>query len=132
MHTSTESRNPHRSLLGAPRRRNSVLAALEQFRRINPDVSLGHVLVFLYVCENELLSVTEIAIACGFNAPTASRTTRGMFARTQPGALSPYMGLLEFAPDRIVGNAKAVRLTEGGRALRARLDSLIEDAVTIT
>lgn len=132
MLTSTEFRNPHRNVLATPRRRNTVLAALEQFRKVSPDVSLGHILVFLYVCENELLSVTEIAIACGFNTPTASRTTRGMFGRNQPGALPPYMGLLEFAPDRSVGNAKAVRLTEGGRALRARLDSLIEAAVTIT
>ena len=47
------------------RRRDTVLAGLEEFRRIDPGITVTGIVTFLYVCENEGISMTELASVAG-------------------------------------------------------------------
>ena len=131
MPTKTEGPVPFYGRLGKSRRRNSILAGIESLRRLDPGISLTQCVTFLYICENENLSVTEIAIATGLHTPTASRCARSLFDISHPGGLPPYLGLVEFSPTRSSGNVKPVRLTTKGRILRDELDAIIRSASPI-
>ena len=64
------------------RRRDSLLACLELFRRNTPDLWVNNILTFLYVCENEGLNIKELAQLARLSEPTASRSIRGQIARS--------------------------------------------------
>lgn len=114
------------------RRRNTVLAAFELFRKQTPDLWINNVLTFLYVCENEGASVTEIAQVSRLLEATASRCIRSFAAPGSPGALKPALGLVELVEDPADGRGRLVYLTAKGRALAEQIDGLILDAVTIS
>lgn len=113
------------------RRRNTVLAAFELFRKMTPDLWINNVLTFLYVCENEGASVSEIAQVSRLLEATASRCIRSFSAPGAPGALKPALGLVELVEDPRDGRGRLVYLTPKGRALAAQIDALIGDAVPI-
>jgi DNA-binding MarR family transcriptional regulator len=113
------------------RRRNSILGALETLRTVDPGITLNNLLVFLYVAENEGLNVSELAIVCGLNKPTASRAARAMASRGEAGALPPYLGLVRLGREGPAKNSRTLRLTAAGEVLCARLEQLIVDAVPI-
>ena len=114
------------------RRRNTVLAAFELFRKLTPDLWVNNILTFLYVCENEGASVTEIAQVSRLLEATASRCIRSFAAPDAPGALKPALGLLELVEDPSDGRGRLVYLTAKGRALAEQIDGLILDSVTIS
>ncbi len=116
----------------APRRRNTVLATFELFRKQTPDLWVNNILTFLYVCENEGASVSEIAQVSRLLEATASRCIRSFAAPGTPGVFKPALGLLELVEDPADGRGRLVYLTPKGRALAAQIDGLIRDAVTIS
>ena len=116
---------------GFARRRDTILAALETFRGIDPCLTVNNIVVFLYVAENEGLSVTELAAAAALNGPTASRSARSLASRGERWALPPYVGLLKLSNEGPAKNARTLRLTRAGQDLRDKLDRHILDAVQI-
>lgn len=111
-----------------PRRRNAVLDALERFRRVEPRVSLTHIVAFLYICENEGLNVAELAQVFGTTRATASRTARALGEAADPDSLPPRLGLVCGAGDPRDQRGKLLRLTDLGRRMRDDLDLVIRQA----
>lgn len=114
--------------MSGTRRRNTVLEVLEVFRSLDGTGRISTVLAFLYVCENEGLSVSELALACGFNKATASRSIRSLASKGTRGALPPALGLVSLTQE---GRIRSLRLTPQGQALRDRIDAVIARAVPI-
>ncbi len=114
------------------RRRDSLLAGLELFRAASPaPLGLTHFLTFLYVCENEGLSITELAAIAGLSTATASRSIRGLAPKGALSSLPPYAGLVEVLSFGPQANSKTLVLSEQGRELRADLDDIIRRSVPI-
>ena len=114
-----------------PRRRNSLLQALEQFRALDPGLVLTDLVVFLYVCENEGLNVKELAGVSRLTEATTSRRARALGEADAPGAMAPAVGLVE-AMQGDDGRARLIYLTEKGRRMRDQLQGLITAADPIT
>ena len=113
----------------APRRRDTVLAALEAFRGLHAQVCVTQIVAFLYICENEGINLKELAFVCGATDATASRTARGLSHPDAPGSLSPALGLVELRENPEDGRGRLLYLTDKGRAMRERIDQLIAQAV---
>ena len=108
-----------------PRRRDSVLEALEILRGAEPAISLTHTLAFLYICENEGLNVSELAAVSRVTIATASRTARALTARSAPDSLKPAPGWIESRLNPTDAKSRILFLTPAGRALRERIDLVI-------
>jgi hypothetical protein len=111
------------------RHRNALLEALELFRDIYPGVTIGNMIAFLYVCENEGLTILDLAQVTGFYLATASRTIRAFLEPKAEGVLSPELGLIRIAPSP---RGKAIHLTDAGRRLCMELQAIIAEARPIT
>jgi DNA-binding MarR family transcriptional regulator len=110
-----------------PRRRDSLLEALETLRAAEPAVSLTHTLALLYICENEGLNVSELAAVCRMTIATASRTARALTAPNAPDSLRPSAGWVESRPNPSDSKGRVLFLTEAGRRLRDQLDLIIRE-----
>lgn len=114
------------------RRRNSCLQALEAARAFSNAMTLGDIIAFLYVAENEGLNLKELAYTCGFTDSTASRTARSLAAPGSRDALPPAFGLLEVRLNDADRRGRTLHLTESGKRLRDQLDDAIMSAVLIS
>lgn len=115
----------------AIRRRDTILAGLEAFRGVDPGITVTGIVTFLYVCENEGISMTELASIAGLRTATASRAVRALGVPGARGSLPPALGLVDvrnFGPHL---NSKTLFLTDSGQALKERLNGLIRSAVPI-
>ncbi len=110
------------------RRRDTILEALELLREHEPAIGLTQILAFLYVCENEGLSVQELAFACGFTEATASRAIRSLAEPGAPGALPPRTGWIQTSPNPQDGRGRMIGLTAEGRRMVRLLDEVISAA----
>jgi hypothetical protein len=108
-----------------------VLSALEQFRALHPGANLTQILAYLYVAENEGLSVTELSYALATTVATASRTVRGLYGPDHPEAVAPAIGLLEPRLNPAIPHARLLYLTREGDKLRHRIDGLVSAGVRI-
>jgi DNA-binding MarR family transcriptional regulator len=110
------------------RQRNSILETLELFRDLHPGITLGNMIAFMYTCENEGLTILDLAQVSGFYLATASRTIRAFSAPDAEGAMSPALGLIEVTQ---TPRGKTIHLTEAGRKLRAQIEEIIAEAAPI-
>lgn len=113
------------------RRRDTILAGLERFRQIDPNITVTNIVTFLYVCENEGISMTELAMVAQLGTATASRAVRSLGVEGDAGSLPPYLGLVEILAQGPKRNSKTLRLSPAGRELKDRLNQLIAAAVSI-
>lgn len=113
------------------RRRNTILAALELFRGLGIPRGFNAMLTFLYVCENEGLTVTELAQVTRMSVASAARLTR-IVAGSDPLEPAPAEAvLLELRPSTKDKRVSNVHLTERGREVRNQLERIIRDAAPI-
>ena len=110
------------------RQRNAILEALEMFRDLHPGMTLGNMIAFMYTCENEGLTILDLAQVSGFYLATASRTIRAFSAPEADGAMSPALGLIEITQ---TPRGKTIHLTDAGRKLRAQLEDIIAESAPI-
>ena len=110
------------------RQRNAILEALEMFRDLHPGMTLGNMIAFMYTCENEGLTILDLAQVSGFYLATASRTIRAFSAPDADGAMSPALGLIEITQ---TPRGKTIHLTDAGRKLRAQLEDIIAESAPI-
>ena len=88
-------------------------------------------ILFLYVCENEGLTVSELAEIGGVPVAGAARltkTSRGPRARRAPGCLEAILFEVRGGADK---RLKFVHLSPRGRELRDQRDALIARAAPI-
>jgi DNA-binding MarR family transcriptional regulator len=113
------------------RPRDSLLEALSYFKEIAPGVTVNEIITFLYTCENEGLSVQELAYVARMTEPTASRSIRSFGPPGTDWARAPALGLVEAFLNPNDGRSRIIHLTEEGRAVRSRLDAVIRQAIAI-
>ena len=113
------------------RPRDSLLEAILALKAQDARISVNEIVAFLYVCENEGLSVQELAFVAGLTQSTASRSLRSLGRQGSDWAHPPAIGLVEAFLNPTDGRSHVVHLTDKGRALRDRLDELIRRAVPI-
>ena len=113
------------------RTRNAVLQALLAFKELDPRVSVNEAVAFLYVCENEGLTVQQLANVAQFTQSTASRSLRALGPEGSDWSQVPALGVVEAFINPRDGRSHVVCLSERGRALRERLDSIIRQAAPI-
>lgn len=112
------------------RKRNACLASMERMRGWRVDVSLNEMLTFLYLCENEGITVRELAVLTKLNESTASRTVARLAG--DRGELGPGgAALIEPKAREEDRRGLALMLSDAGRALRSDLDALIAQAAPI-
>jgi DNA-binding MarR family transcriptional regulator len=114
------------------RTRNAVLQALHLFKSLDARVSVNEAIAFLYVAENDGLTVQEVACLAGFTQSTASRSLRALGRPDSEWSQAPALGLLEAYLNPDDGRSHLIQLTDRGREVRDRLDALIRQAVTIS
>jgi DNA-binding MarR family transcriptional regulator len=109
------------------RRRSACLAALERMRTWRKDIPLNDVVAFLYVCENEGVTLRELAAMTRLDQSTASRAIARLASRRDPasGATMPLVHACERDDD---GRAWALLLTDTGASLRNDIDAIIARA----
>ncbi len=113
-----------------PRRRNSLLQALEYFRTIDAEIVVNDILVFLYICENEGLNISELARLARLTEATASRRARALAGPDIPFPVAPSMGLVEMFQGSD-GRQRLIYLTDRGREARDRVETLIAAAIPL-
>ena len=113
------------------RPRDTLLDAILALKARDPRISVNEIVAFLYVCENEGLSVQELAFVGGLTQSTASRSLRSLGRPDSPWSQAPALGLVEAYLNPTDGRSHVVHLTEEGRALRDQLDDMIRRATPI-
>jgi len=107
--------------------RSTPLEVLELFRTWDPEVSLKAACAFLYVAENEGLSISELAYLLRTSASTATRVV-AQLASPSPEEPEP---LLEVRPWPGDGRVRTVHLGARGRELLEQVNSSIREAQPI-
>jgi DNA-binding MarR family transcriptional regulator len=114
------------------RPRDSLLEAILALKALDPRISVNEIVAFLYTCENEGLSVQELAFVAGLTQSTASRSLRSLGRRGSDWAQPPALGLVDAFLNPNDGRSHVIHLTDQGRALRDRLDQMIRRATPIS
>lgn len=113
------------------RPRDALLEAILVLKALDPRISVNEMLAFLYVCENEGLSVQELAYVAQLTQSTASRSLRSLGRPGVEWSQPPALGLVDAFLNPKDGRSHVVHLTEEGRAIRDRLDEIIRRATPI-
>ncbi|HWE44792.1 MAG TPA: hypothetical protein VG407_02100 [Caulobacteraceae bacterium] len=116
---------------GPRRERDSLLAALELFRGVEVPRSLTTLILFLYVCENEGLNVSELALAGGVQVAGAARLVKTLAGLVPEEPVPPAAVLFELKSTSADKRLRFVHLSPRGRALRDELDGMIARAIPI-
>ena len=101
------------------------------FRALDARISVNEIVAFLYICENEGLSVQELAFVAGMAQSTASRNLRGLGRAESSWSKPPALGLVEPYIHPSDGRSHLLHLSEDGASLRDRLDEIIRAGVLI-
>lgn len=112
------------------RSRNTILAALETFRRLEGPRPLHLFILFLYICENEGLTVTELAELAQSSVASTARLVKVMAGEAPDPR--PELHLVEYRSERSDARVKLLYLSNAGRTLMRRLDEIIRRPVLIT
>lgn len=113
------------------RARNAVLQAIHLFKGLDARVSVNEVIAFLYVCENEGLTVQDLADLAGLTQSTASRSLRALGPEGSEWSQAPALGLVEAFLNPSDARSHVIHLTDRGHDLRRRLDAVIRQATPI-
>lgn len=114
------------------RPRDTLLEALLALKALEPRISVNEIVAFLYTCENEGLSVQELAYVAKLTQSTASRSLRALGQPGSDWAHPPALGWVDAFLNPNDGRSHVIHLSERGRELRDRLDTIIKRAVTIS
>ena len=113
------------------RPRDSLLEAVLALKALDARISVNEIVAFLYTCENEGLSVQELAYVAGLTQSTASRSLRALGRAGSDWAQPPALGLVDAFLNPHDSRSHVIHLTDLGRELRERLDEVIRRATPI-
>jgi DNA-binding MarR family transcriptional regulator len=114
------------------RDRSSLLETMELFRRVCGQRRFSSLILFLYACENEGLTFTELASLAEIHLSTSSRLIKALAGESSgafPGLSAPLFTFETSLSDR---RLKLIYLSDEGRALRDELERLISQARPIS
>ncbi|MDE1145336.1 MAG: hypothetical protein PW843_01800 [Azospirillaceae bacterium] len=112
---------------GRHRQRSAPLAALEAMRSVDEQFSLLEACGFLYICENEGISLRELGMLLRAQPHTVSR----IVARLSTGFGNRASDLVEARTLHHDNRVRTLHLTERGRTLCRTLNTIIVQAVPI-
>lgn len=104
---------------------SALLASIETIRLKNRDIGLMGVIVFLYICENEGMSVKELAYHCGASDASISRSIQALRLPTSRSGKASHNGLVHVFQNPDDGRRHLVFLTEHGQRLRDEIGALL-------
>ena len=107
------------------RRRDGILEVLRVFRMLSARISVNEIMAVLYTCENEGLSVQELAFVAELSQSVASRSLRSLGPAESPWSRAPALGLVEAYLHPSDGRSHLLHLTDEGKRLRDRLDDIL-------
>jgi DNA-binding MarR family transcriptional regulator len=113
------------------RHKNSLLQAIETFDELRAPRPFHTMMLFLYVCENEGLTVTELAFVTRSTVSSTARLVRalaGQNTQDAPYLRAPLFDLEGSPKDR---RLKFIHLSPQGQSLRSRLEAVIAAAKPI-
>jgi DNA-binding MarR family transcriptional regulator len=113
------------------RRRDTVLEALERFRRLGSPRAFVSFILFLYVCENEGLTVTELSRVAGATLATTARIVRILSGNEPLEKIPDDCLLFELRLSHNDRRVSFIHLTAQGVDLRNEIDCLIRAATLI-
>ena len=113
------------------RKRNAVLAALETFRDQGCPRGLLALVLFLYVCENEGLTISELALVGRIDVSSAARLVKRLSSAADDAPAEDGVVLFELSTESDDKRLKFVHLSADGRKLRDRIEDLIAGAAPI-
>jgi len=113
------------------RPRDTLLEAILALKALDPRISVNEIVAVLYTCENEGLSVQELAYVAGLTQSTASRSLRSLGRPGSDWAQPPALGLVDAFLNPHDSRSHVIHLTDEGRELRDRLDEMIRRATPI-
>ncbi len=113
------------------RERNTLLAALELFRDLDIPRGLTTLTMFLYVCENEGLNVSELAHICCLDVASTARIVKVLAGGVPEEDVRKSAMLFDLGTSPMDKRIRTVFLSENGRALRDQLEQLIAKAAPI-
>ena len=113
------------------RRRNSLLAALVEARKLSSDITMTELIAFLYIAENPGVRVTELATLMNTTKATASRSARASLAEGAKGALAPARGWVAMFRNKTEAISHHLEVTPDGMAIVERFDEIIAVAQTV-
>jgi DNA-binding MarR family transcriptional regulator len=102
---------------------NTLFAAVEAMRAACPKLTLRQAILFLYVCENEGLSLHELAFVSRVGDATTSRGVKMMSSEDPDLMPTPLLRVQPHPADRRV---VLISLTERGEALKAEIARAID------
>ncbi len=117
--------------LSPPRERNTILSALELFRTLDVPRTQTAMILFLYVCENEGLNVSELAEIARVQIAGAARLTKMLAGGLVEEPLPPEAVLFELRTDERDKRLRFVHLSARGREVRDELEAMIARAAPI-
>lgn len=107
---------------------NTLFAAVAAMRAACPRLTLRQAILFLYVCENEGLSLHELAFVSRVGDATTSRGVK-MLSSDDPELIpAPLLSVRPHPGDRRI---VLIYLTEQGEALKNEIGGAIERRRTI-
>lgn len=112
---------------GGRRRRSFPLAAMEALRAVDDQLSLTEACGFIYICENQGISLRELGLLLGAQPHTVSR----IVGRLSTGFGNRAAGLVDVQVLPEDSRVRILHLTPRGRELVERLDALLADPVPI-
>lgn len=115
-------------MMGHSRQPSTALAILLCLRDHHPGLSLRAATTFLMVCENEDVSVSELAYLLGDSSYNVSRSI-DQLNRGEPNGSD--RSLVERIPWHNDARLRVVRLTPLGRCLRQDIDTLVAAGRTL-
>ncbi len=98
---------------------------LDKLKADRTELSVPQLTAFLYICENEGLSLGELASAMRVTNQVASYTVRGLLDPGESRAIDPAAGLVAVQASELDARALAFSLTPKGERLRDHFDVLI-------
>jgi DNA-binding MarR family transcriptional regulator len=103
---------------------NSLFAALDAMRASFPSLTLRQSIAFLYVCENEGLSLRELAYISRMHDQTVSRGVRSMALGGPDRTWPPLLRLQKHPSD---GRLLLIFLSEAGATLKEAVNRAIAE-----
>src|ERR1700722_12659631 len=97
---------------GPVRKRDSLLAALELFQSLELPRSYSSIIMFLYVCENEGLMVSELADVADVRVAVAARLVKILSGDVPDIPVRPDARLLEARESQVDRRLRFIFLTE--------------------
>jgi len=101
---------------------NAMISMIGAFRQRARDISLTSIVAFLHVCENEGVTVKELAYLCRVSEASISRALQTLRLPSARRVGTTHGGLVRVFQHPDDGRRRVVYLTEDGCELRNAVD----------